>query len=354
MEIAENKNELGFCFRAKMTTLSPVHIGNGENIAPWSQHINITNQSGDFVLVNKTNVLTEPKNEIDAFINSDGKNYLPGSSLKGAIRTTILYKWLKSDYGKKALKLWLEELDKQYTSNNLKGISRAFNSGTNRDKKGIEQECFGHFKNMGSLKIIDSEFISESNLTIYQIERYYLKTRNHTDKTTFKECIKPNVSFETQIRFSYLKRQEYTQKEKYSQLLKSDFSSKLALCQLLNDHTKAVLEYEREVMSYSDYVINERVEEYTGFMNGLLTHINNADSNTAYIRLGYGKMQFYQTVAPSVFDLCNRDEENDTWINFLHYCFNFKDDAPTMPYPKTRALTAVGQLPLGWIKLELI
>ena len=65
-----------------------------------------------------------------------------------------------------------------------------------------------------------------------------------------------------------------------------------------------------------------------------------------------GKMQFYQTVAMSVFDTCGNDEEDNYWVNYLEYCDDLNPKGVSSPYPLTRALTTAGQIPLGWVMLK--
>ena len=128
-----------------LTTLSPVHIGNGEQISNWSYELSngkikiysfekvvralknnpqrlmnltatiernpLTKNLGEILQSYKVNINPEyeaefkgqikRKNEykyIWEFIKENGKVYIPGTEIKGAIRTALFYKILKGKF----------------------------------------------------------------------------------------------------------------------------------------------------------------------------------------------------------------------------------------------------------------
>ncbi len=76
-----------------------------------------------------------------------------------------------------------------------------------------------------------------------------------------------------------------------------------------------------------------------------------SENRKAYMRLGFGKMQFYQTIALSIFKKLGSDEKNHDWVQYLRYCNDLSEEISAVS-PVTRVLTTSGLKPLGWIELS--
>ncbi len=194
----------------KIRIVSPLHIGNGnqlldidyvyENGKVKVVDYDLAYEKGDINIkrmlergiFNPNQVKKFVKYELDAYctiprrarinelIKMEHGIYIPGSSVKGAIRTAILWKYLK---------------DK-----NIKVKSREM-------LKRVERELFGepHQDFMKFFRVADSNILPIENAAVYSIAILTEKTVNGKIKLEPKpfsiivECIKPRVEFDIDI-----------------------------------------------------------------------------------------------------------------------------------------------------------
>jgi len=118
--------------------------------------------------------------EIHQFIKTSAyKPYIPGSEIKGAIRTAILYKILKDNW---------DSLVKDISYENKKnGITYLKNNAANY----LENKVFGNIKDdiMKFFLVEDTQTIDPINLTVKEI-KIFNSSRKFTE---YAECLKENT-----------------------------------------------------------------------------------------------------------------------------------------------------------------
>ena len=149
--------------------------------------LGISSSTGNFFIKN-----------IKTFIkNPYYQPYIPGSSLKGSIRTAILYELCKKNpdiYGGLVEKLLRKENIKPTHADDE--IEKEF-----MGKKG--EKNFPHFDFLKSLRIKDSEYLDISTLTLYCVRVYSLQ-KNGVMKRKFPnyvEALPPGTVFTTEIQW---------------------------------------------------------------------------------------------------------------------------------------------------------
>jgi CRISPR-associated protein Csm5 len=288
--------------------------------------------------------------EIDCCIKTDGLPYIPGSSLKGAIRSAILQDWLASGSpaSENALNEFINALENFARRNELKPgkrmdeIEKVF-------RESMEERLFGRLRDnnrlaASCLRVTDSEAGTFDDLTIFQLERFNLFTGDR-NIPVLKECIKPGSIYTNRINIDYLS----CPNKSFHPVFK-DIQNRSQFFELLNRSSLRLIEYESKIMD-GEEIERRKLSEYTDFMLTMKERIKKKGNDKAIMRLGFGKMQFYQTIALGIFQKLGSNEENEKWIQYLCYCNKLSDDLAAI-YPTTRVLTSVGQRQLGWVELS--
>lgn len=138
-------------------------------------------------------------NELQLFIKDPyGNPYIPGSSIKGVLRTAILAKKIKEE---KYFSFSIIEKIRDF-----RGNPKSFLNSENEDvqrillhsKKGMEKQNDMVNDCMSGIRISDSNAVPVNCLTICQkIDRRI--DGNIKTLPLMRECIKPNVEFEFQL-----------------------------------------------------------------------------------------------------------------------------------------------------------
>jgi len=141
--------------------------------------------------------------DVREFIKTKERPYVPGSSIKGAIRTAMLWNALKEDPGKlRALKNHLRRLMRQ--------------DKVNKKKVGeyIEKLVFGkepHCEVLRALQVSDTEAASIGRLEVYEVRTLTTTPNGHRWKGfyTFVEALKPGSRLTLRLKLDdFLMRRE--------------------------------------------------------------------------------------------------------------------------------------------------
>jgi CRISPR-associated protein Csm5 len=150
--------------------------------------------------------------EIAQIVKTKNHAYIPGSSVKGAIRTYILYDWMKEHLS--ITEEFINELDRVYSEyqnqiriqpNEIRRIKRKLCKDTDRwFKTNIEDVCFKEGKNdesflMQFLSISDTINNTKTKWAVYQTERVHLRNGDKVLSTP-REAILVNNIFEIEIK----------------------------------------------------------------------------------------------------------------------------------------------------------
>ncbi len=371
-------------YRIKLTTLTPVCIGDGKTINPVTDYIydrnrnqihylnkekiaerlagddemmdrymsgiisNMNNNRAEFDLkdfLEKVLKLSlqdyalysvEGKNtkELNTIIkNSDRSPYIPGSTLKGAIKTTFLYEWL---------------LDK-----NNGWCKRYFQNMNDKDKeRELKRELEAEFDSY-QLGIHDSNmFDFEKNCKVIENKRISIKTGTLTIPQSW-ECISENKTCETQIWEMRKGGKTYSWED---------------ICRVVNRYTQHQNIREIELLEdisengnikYKDERIKDSLIKFYEEMDAEIED----NPNCIFMRIGSGKGYFYNSVAQALY-LADSSSDKGDFLKLLKksgygkiYDRKIKRmkeyDLNPDEFPITRFIELSDNQPLGWVKLEL-
>jgi CRISPR-associated protein Csm5 len=256
----------------------------------------------------KIPVSEEIKEQIQLHIKSGNQPYIPGSSLKGAIRTALISH--------------LFSLEK-----NLKG------------RKGyIGEDIFGKYGEdvLKHLLVSDTMPFPEEELRIARFYKINLETKK-TDIPVIKEVINRGSVSDFDIK---TKAKNGEIREKFPFLLEGNEETLLGI---INNYTQKNIEIE---LNHLQHYSEEETKALEEFYNRLLQAVTQTNpAKEAYLRIGSGKTYYDNTIAQKF--------PND----FLHQVIknNFKKADPNF-FPKTRTVIIDGSsknVP-GWIKITKI
>jgi len=367
----QNNGELKkYIYNLEISTITPIHIGNGNLLRPDSKLLEF--KENNYKIINPAFVSNDIPQEISEFIHTNGKSFFPGSSIKGAFKSAYLYYWLtKDNFGKRKLNTWIKELNSISSDGKLnnyikkKFIEKGDNIKENKNKKYfgfdniIIRNCFGEsianargkynkFFLWNNLRLLDSD-IDVKQRAIYELRRFYIESE-YNGIPTFLECIKPEETFETQLQYINANEKDFIF---LSKNLNKIFTDKNKIKKLINEYSLALIEYEINTLNDPDIDYNTDLDNYKNFLNNLKETIEGDSNDTLYLRIGAGKMQYYQNIAIALYNLPGTYENDDAWYNYKSFLVNFENDTNDFLYPKTRALTYIEKLPIGWIKITI-
>ncbi|SNZ10634.1 CRISPR type III-A/MTUBE-associated RAMP protein Csm5 [Persephonella hydrogeniphila] len=339
----ENKKQEQF----NIKTLSPVHIGDGNKITKldyllegksltvlsFDELISLLNENEineltksiernenlDFSIIRKylskikrytvnsyINNLNLNK-EIHQFIKtSDYKPYIPGSEIKGAIRTSILYKILKDNW---------DILKDTITDENKKNeITYLKNNAANH----LENKVFGNIKNdvMKFFLVEDTQTIDSVNLTVEEIKIFNSRKRF----TEYAECLKENTLVKN-IKIKI---------ERINPKMENPVFKNYPYKDYLLNWKNCAYEYSKDLIIVEKDYWRDRNQNIYSFLEKLEKENS---SETPLLRIGRftGKLSHTIVILLKIKEL-NKELKADRRI-----------------FPKTRRLTSDNKL-LGWIK----
>jgi CRISPR-associated protein Csm5 len=390
--------------RIKLTTVTPVSIGDGGSISPLadftydesSRQLYFLNQSAfEQLLQSDTNHLEAYIQEVDdstsvkkdtmlvdfieratgqskpevlsnyfhpTVVTAHGLNnaletativknidqpYIPGSTLKGAIRTAILYDWLLSKQGEREVERYLETLQKW-------DASKARRREMERDaKRNIlnEDDLFGslrstHGHESRRIKLSDSTPLNDALIALNTI-RMPLRKGNRTDAVL--EVPREAIAADASTRF-VLGIEPPFHKTALKWLAESDTAT---ILRRVSNYTKDCVAYELYELDKAAQAQNANInlQQLINFYTDLQTRMDNGEH---FLRIGFGKTRYDNSLSLSL--LNGFEDEEDAYEAFDLFRLLFwrlKEDQLDDLYPVTRTVTA-GYQPLGWVKLESI
>lgn len=215
------KNDLFDSFQKHL-----VKFGKKGNLATWLFENNIRINSVDIFkyelplsVIKSKDLKTNPLaqlNDIKMFVkNSDGMPYIPGSSIKGAIRTALLYLELKNNKDKYS-HYW-NRLSSVIEDKNLK-------KELENIIKDIEGEVFGSIKDsrFKALRISDSNGLTYEDLHVAQRGDFPIHKAKVSAMSIFFEILNVDSKFNFNVEIDeHLNKDKYFTKEKIEEALAS-------------------------------------------------------------------------------------------------------------------------------------
>jgi CRISPR-associated protein Csm5 len=298
-------------------------------------------------------------NSVNTFITTNGKHFIPGSTIKGAIRTSLVYSFLiNSNAGKMIVsnlldvKKKLDDIKKRRDNNeqiNREELALLSWKGLNKHFEKIYNE-FTLFKTENNghdfrhILINDSEQIEPSNTKITELPRTYMI--KDSDKTSqWKQVLKENVT----TQFSLKVEDDF----KDSFLTSLNYKSEETLISLINKFSKDVIDFELEM--YKEFSqkkeITKKLNAAIEFYKWLKDIIEKSNNKFAVIRIGGGKTYFDNSIGLALF---KKDKERFKEFRKLlgfwkHRSGNRYFVEEDSPITRTFYKSFDNLYPIGWI-----
>lgn len=228
-----------------------------------------------------------------------GRPYIPGSSIKGAIRTTVV-SFLARNMGNEFLTHSIDQiyLEREEKLNRMspKRVSNLTTSQRNNmlNFERIEKELVGTNPNVDIFRYIsvgDAFFDVDSGISIKQINLNIRERDSLIDKRKQQivEAIGPGEesSFSLKIDLAkYINSREFNHRDMvYQPIFPQEIGNIPALFALINQHTRRLVEYEINYWENSVVGYNGQ-DKYIEQMDEILDEINICNENQCVLRLG--------------------------------------------------------------------
>lgn len=285
------------------------------------------------------------RQEINPIIKSKKRPFIPGSSIKGAIRTAILYDWLVGkERTEPELRFYFEQLKR------LEALIR--NRGDFRQIRDIQRSLFNEEKLFGHLnksrtgpdarriKVSDTNF-QDNSLGIYPAKRIRLKKGK--DSSTIP-IIREGIETIAPLKFS-LSIEPPISNTRLQYLEKEDI---ISILNTLNRFTKDCIYNEIEELKLAHNPdFRREIHELLDFYSELA---DRAENGEIFLRLGFGKTLFDNSLILALFYGGEQEESTNAFYTYRKLMLRFKGHNDQL-YPITRTVTFDNR-PMGWVKIE--
>lgn len=326
--------------------------------------------------------------QLHSTIKTENKAYIPGSSIKGAIRTAIMYQWLTDteegkeklasflDTNKKGIENWAERINRKTKGN--KNNAKKKDEITKELKKeeterkaellkllhGFEEEVAnvvfgkseGEYNASTYFKVLDSRVFENSDLRISSLQKKYRKDEDLKKEftTSLQEFIDKGKETVIEISVSNLSLdwrenrgctyfakciKERKQLDKVFEAINSlsrDFLE-FEICRL-----NAFKESEKSKTSYS----KENLDIYHNMLENLYNQLKENNLNSAITCIGFGKSIFMNTVL-----LVIRTENYGIFTNIVKVLHASHPRTEHFPFSYYATSIDSQDYPLGWVKI---
>jgi CRISPR-associated protein Csm5 len=319
------------------------------------------------------------QSNIKKFISTLGKPFIPGSTVKGAIRTAVIYNYfINSEKGKNIvdgilkdtlLKFQnfekLEKIKKERKLNksefeeykSIQNFKKHFNElylfnitevkYENNNRKEIK---YGH--DFRHLKFSDSNLLNHGVTKISELRVEYLN-KKESKTSAWKQILIENTAAEFNLNI------EKNFKDKFLQPLNN--STYFGIFKLLNRFSKDFIEFELAI--YNDFIknskeknaIENKLKDITNFYNDLIKKIEFSKDNFAIIRIGGGKTYFDNSIGLALY---KADKEVfKKFRKILGFWKHSDNSIVNEDSPITRTFyhdkNTDRKLPIGWIVIYM-
>jgi len=243
-----------------------------------------------------------------------GEPYFPGSSIKGALKTVLMYNWLQANPKAETT------IENVINNGNFNWLEKEFEYK--------EDNFSGKVIRKNTLQqVTDSNFLLTSDNIIVDCYRA-MPIR--------LECIAKNQTAEFELTLS-----EY----KWTDLAKQ-----------ANQYAEDVLNREFDLIDNQD-----NLDAYYNFLVDIEDGIIKSPDDTAYFRIGFGKGYYLNSLGIAIYDYVSQEGKEtlfDKFEDFINKEYARKDkfgnriEINLDEFPKTRLFVTSTQEPLGWIKVE--
>ncbi|OQX52665.1 MAG: type III-A CRISPR-associated RAMP protein Csm5 [Candidatus Cloacimonas sp. 4484_209] len=315
-------------------------------------------------------VRSYPSREIREQIKTNNVPYIPGSSIKGSIRTALLWKFICEDYDNlrdkinsciyKTLRSNLP-LEKKKKNICNEFISKVFQLNDRKYDAKYDLLKFLHVSDFMPNEEDASKIIEIEKIIGYSLKRdnkfenwAIIRTRRGNRRVSlinYLEVVKKDIEFNGSISLNPLIKVALENNQEYP-LLKDKLEI-LGLDESNLEEEKMLTHIKNTLREFNKWAIDKEIELCRKASNGrnfceVLESIDTGNS----IRIGFGVGTTYQTLIKLI-------EEKDVdlaqrIVNTLRlgkFSRNIKENKLTPPYPKSIEFTSQKE-PLGWMRFE--
>lgn len=284
---------------------------------------------------------------IKEFVKCGGA-YIPGSSIKGAIRTALMWKCLNERYDgveivQNSLKTWLKK--NRITGRDLKFLD-----------DNISEIVFGKDPHSDILRILrpsDTKPAGKNHLEVSEIKI----VGNSQEIPVYVENLKAGSELFFDVIFDEYLINQNEGKPDFKNHPCIKYMNVQAICEACNEFSRKVIEKHLEYM-WENYRCDSAVDEFDMLWN----EATNCKENEAILHIGWGGGWYSTTIGliietlpgfttPLKGDPKKWGLENNTIRNSFGLGKKPGTNKFSVNYPKTRRVTLEGK-PLGWVKLE--
>ena len=278
--------------------------------------------------------------QISRFVHTAGRFYIPGSSIKGAIRTALI----------KANEAFAKRFENVLNTPNI----------SKSEVNEIEDKVFGsaRLSPFKALIISDSSFIDKNYIKVKKVEVINLERPNQRipqflelwspeQGNTGSNKVESRITFKADV-LSKLLSQNEAVKEAINYLMQV-FESEENFIKTMKEAARILIEMEKQKISASNYEQKRELRELLNFYN-TLSKINNETKNGFVLRIG-GHSGFYSKTA-------YRGFLQPKQVKVLKSRFGYRK-VKESNFPVTTRIVKLSEspkdiLPVGWIKVELL
>jgi len=269
--------------------------------------------------------------ELKTCIKDAGSPFIPGSTLKGAFKSVWLHNWLDANPVEidKIIQSIHSARDDRETQRKIdETIVECLNDKPNQHKR----------MQFSTLQISDA--YCDGDLKWYHTKRFKLLKDDKTVVPLFLEAIAPLVEGS----FSILVESNKLVQTSHRSIKTLEADSLEPFFAQVNQYALDNIEHELEMTQ------SEELWDYKKFLRDRKNDIENSQNQSAWLPIGFGKSNFYQSIG-----LFIRRRDKGAFEKYIKlFKMGKKPNAgetDQKELPLTRNLSIEGHLPLGWIKL---
>ncbi|MFW5700397.1 MAG: type III-A CRISPR-associated RAMP protein Csm5 [Cyclobacteriaceae bacterium] len=262
------------------------------------------------------------KIQIKTIIKTAGRPFIPGSSIKGAIKSAMLYDWLTEiDEGKR----FLNDIIKSLNENRFN--KSTISNDISKQLKNFAIDAGDEKKFASMLKISDTNCVDSGKIAIYHTSRLHLTNTNRQGNIPIvTEAISPDCEldffFENAI---------------------NDYDDVENLMDIVTRFYQSVLWYEWDTLKENRGLKKDHLENLEKKFNLIEWYIQK-NEDKMYLRVGSGKSNFNQSIGLALYDIDK--------AAFKKYRKLLKiGEAESKYFPVTRSIITNTWQQLGWVEI---
>ncbi|MFA8300752.1 MAG: type III-A CRISPR-associated RAMP protein Csm5 [Hyphomicrobiales bacterium] len=399
------KNELGYKHEIEIEILTPVAIGNGETMSPLVDYTINPDKPNEALLINSHKLektleenpsllseylslvdknkheqsrnilydfLKKLPNDINNYIKKKitivgegnavelksclkeaGQPFISGSTLKGAIKSALFYNWFEE---KNKADDFINDLKECYrrTDNDEKLLKKERDAIIKRKelnlKNNIEKTCnkfldkITNKRRMSFSNLLFEDFYFNENDVMFFFAKRAHFLKNEKEIPLFIEAIAEYKKSKGSIQ---LNSKHLTNHPFEIFFTKENLNS---LFGKINTYSLANINYELEyICNCYESKESSNLKAYKEYLNKISKKIEKQSKKghkEAFIPIGFGKSNFYQSIGLSIWN-----NENHAFNNYYRL-YRFKRNNIEKKVIPTRKTIINNKIPLGWIKLK--